>query len=152
MILICGCTIFKDKPVEYDGISDFSIVYTSSQEFPRFSETEIKISSSGDYSYIEYDTDKPKMGEEKQKELVEDIEGKLNETELNEFIIFVIEENNFFGLPIELDDYNVLDGSSSYIQVTYKERIRKVGGYGVNNKRFGEIASKLYKYRFNFIE
>ena len=149
--IIVSYIIFKDHSIYYENISNFSIIYTSSQAFPGFSETQISIFSSGDYSYVEYSLGKPSIGENEQKDLVKSIGGKLNETELSEFVKFVIEENDFFSLPKDLDDSKVLDGSDSYIEVEYGERIFKVGGYGVNNKIFEKIVSRLYNYKFRFI-
>ena len=71
---------------------------------------------------------------------------QLSEGEMSEIVELVL-SNEFFNLPEDLSTTGVLDGSESYIEVTYKSQNHKCGGYMVSDENYKNIEYKLWELK-----
>jgi hypothetical protein len=153
LFLLIGIIFFINNLFfENRGNGEFSLNYASLEGFPGFKEVIINISKLGEYNYLEYSINKPIYGIEEKKELMFNITGKLNEEELTNLTKFIIDKKDFFNFPFNLDNNEVFDGVSYFMQVSHNGKKHKIKGYGINNPDFLEIVSLLYDYKIQFMK
>lgn len=69
---------------------------------------------------------------------------KIPDSELKEFINFVVKDKNFFSLPADLTGKGCNQGASTeYLEVKLEGVYHKIGGYCVLDNNFREIYSRL---------